>query len=77
MNTGVLMEKLEPRSLIVTLDPENYLNLVNESEDNHKLTVLDFSLTRVRRQEPFGKDWREWQADKDENGAIGLAMHKG
>lgn len=70
MSHGILNDDTNVRCFIVQPDPANTL----DSEYKFKLTMIDFGHTRFRRQYHPGEDWRWWQAQDDEEGAIGVVM---
>ncbi|OGM43039.1 hypothetical protein ABOM_009291 [Aspergillus bombycis] len=63
---GILNEDVKTRSFVVQKSSERKL----------KMLMLDFALCKFRRDYESEKDWWEWKAIQDEEGAVGYVMRR-
>ncbi|KAE8398646.1 hypothetical protein BDV37DRAFT_275938 [Aspergillus pseudonomiae] len=61
---GILNEGVKTRSFVIQKSPER----------RFKMFMLDFALCKFRRDYESEKEWWEWKAIQDEEGAVGYIM---
>lgn len=54
----------------------NFIVRWNPVEAKFKAFMIDFALCKFRRQDQDERDWREWKAIQDEEGAVGFVMQR-
>ena len=60
-------EDVKPRNFIIRWEPV---------EGKFKAFMIDFALCEFRREDQDERDWREWKAIQDEEGAVGYVMQR-
>jgi hypothetical protein len=58
------------------VSPRNFIVCWKPVEGKFKAFMIDFALCKFRRQDQDERDWREWKAIQDEEGAMGYVMQR-
>ncbi|PVI02956.1 hypothetical protein DM02DRAFT_699754 [Periconia macrospinosa] len=64
---GIRNGDVKPRNILVRKDADT---------QKFKVFLIDFGLCTFRKQNQDDRDWREWKALEDEEGAVGLVMER-
>lgn len=64
---GIRNEDVKTRNFLVRRDPIREVS---------KVFMIDFALCEFRRQDQDEREWRQWKAIQDEEGAVGYVMQR-
>lgn len=69
---GIRDEDVKTRSFIVRNNPSKYGPRTTPTD----VVMIDFGSCVLRTKDQDDRDWREWKAMQDEEGAIGMVMER-